>query len=748
MSRVLTGSAMVAASWGGGGAGVALGLAVGVTTPGLLYAQAGAISNKADWADSIWDAARKGDSSRFDRLVGDAPLAELPESMKAGLTALRAHFAAREEERAKKVSAAREELGKRLAETESSSISKALVSAMELYDLATDKRAVLSDSKIVDLIARADAAAHEAEARGQWLTASELFVRLQLLVEETPQAVQYKEDSERVSHRLAMLRMYVPKRLWELQNERKIAVDGKPLPAYNPAGDDYTRKLAGITSPMVVDGLTKAAFDHVDLADYRRILMGALDGVRTLLTTTDLKDTFPGLADEQLRRLMLESIDRQERAVREDATLDQADCDRILRQVLAINDETVKLPRTVVMHEFGNGGISSLDEFTAIIWPYELARFNKMTQGSFVGVGVQIEFDETSNVRVVTPLDGTPAHKAGIKAGDVITKVNGTPIFGVGLDQVVDLITGPRGSPVTVTVERKDPGAAADASKKEIAFELTRDRIEVASVKGWKRSGAGEHAWDWMLDKEAKIGYVRLAQFTETTSSELERAVAQLRAEGARGLVLDLRFNPGGLLDQAIRVSQLFVDKGVIVMTRGSTQRLDTAGRGDGSALLGAMPVVVLVNRGSASASEIVSGALQYYGNRGDIKTVVLGQRSYGKGSVQQVLNLQGGRAMMKLTSQYYLLPDQRVIHRKPGSTAWGVDPNLTVEMLPQQIADGLTLRKNADVLPGDKDGADPAASNPDELFAKNLDLQLEAARVLLQTQIYGKGVPQANAQK
>lgn len=742
LSRVLVGSAFaVAGSIGAVGAGVAL----QAVTPSTLFAQAGVA--KADWADSIWDAARKGDTARFDKLIADAPVTELPESMKSGLATLRAHYAAREEERAKKVAAAREELAKQVAGADGASISKALVSAMEIYDLSLDKRAVLADRAIVDLIAKADSAAHDAEAKGQWLTASELFVRLQLLVEETPQAIQYKEDAERVSHRLAMLRMYVPKRLWELQNERKKAADGKELPPYNPAGDDYTPKLAGITPPMVVDALTKAAFDHVDLADYRRILLGALDGVRTLVTTTDLKETFPGLGDEQVRRLMLEAIDRQEKAVREDGTLDQADCDRVLKQLLAINDETVKMPRTVLMHEFGNGGIGALDEFTAIIWPYELARFNKMTQGSFVGVGVQIEFDESSNVRVVTPLDGTPAHKAGVKSGDVITKVNGTAIFGVGLDQVVDLITGPRGTKVNVTVERKD-GTAADAPKKEMNFELVRDRIEVASVKGWKRTGAGEHAWDWMLDKDAKIGYVRLAQFTETTSSELEKAVTQMRADGAKAMVLDLRFNPGGLLDQAIRVSQMFVDRGPIVLTRGSTQRLETAGRGDGSAVLGTMPVVVLVNRGSASASEIVSGALQYYGNKGDIKTVVMGQRSYGKGSVQQVLNLQGGRAMMKLTSQYYLLPDQRIIHRKPGATAWGVEPNLGIEMLPQQIADGLTLRKNADVLVGEGGVAGEAAAKPEDLFAKNLDLQLEAARVLLQAQVYGKGTPQANAQK
>ena len=716
--------------------------------PAALLASSTPIAHAdaADWATKLWNTAKAGDEPGFRALLSTFPAEGATKPLADAVAKLREHYEQREKDRAERMDKARAEMVKHFEENKGvSSLSKALVSAMELSDIATDKPGVLRDEKVAALIAKADQAAHQAEAAGQWLAASELFVRLQLLLEDQPAGVKYKEDSERVAHRLAMLRMYTPKRLWEMQNQRRIEADGKPLPPYNPAADDYSKKLQGVDARMVVDALTRSAFDHVDMADWNRILRGALDGIRNLATTTDLRETFPGLADQAAAQQLLAAVAEEEEAVRKSPALTQADCDRILRKLIAVNAKTVQIPEAVLVHEFGNGGMDALDDFSAIIWPHEIARFNKMTQGSFVGVGVQIEFDETSNVRVVTPIEGTPAHKAGIRPDDFITKVNGTAVFGLSLDQVVDLITGPRGTNVTVTVERKDKPAEADSPKKEIEFTLKRDRIEVASVKGWRRSGEGENDWSWFVDPQEKIGYVRVLNFTETTSDELGKAVRSMQQEGVKGMVLDLRFNPGGLLDQAVEVSRMFVEKGVIVMTRNAAGRIEDPRRAQGDAALSHLPVVVLINRGSASASEIVSGALQHYGNRGDIPVVVMGQRSYGKGSVQQVMNLRGGRAMMKLTTSYYMLPDERIIHRKPGAQVWGVDPNLPVEMLPQQIADALTLRKNADVLLGVGNEASP---DPDDLINKNLDLQVEAARLLLMAKVHSTAVDQASAEK
>ncbi|QOJ01258.1 MAG: S41 family peptidase [Phycisphaeraceae bacterium] len=684
----------------------------------------------SEWADRLWSSAKRDDTPTFLGLLADPPAGHT--SLSASASRLKSHFAAREDDRAQRLEAARTDMTKHMDEAPTAvSLSKALVSAMEIYELSKDPARVLDEPQVRELVRRADAAARDAEAKGEWLSASELFIRLSLLMEESPDAARYKSDAQRLTHRLAMLRLYAPRRVWEMQNERKMEADGKPLPPYNAAGSDFRKKLEGIDVRMVVDAVNKSARQHVKLGDMKAILLSGIDSVRTMATTGDLREAFPGLADGDMVSRFMAAVERERAAVVDDRAVTLADVEGAVRRLLAASAESVKVLPGALLHEFGNGAMAALDEFSAIIWPDELARFNKMTQGSFIGVGVQIEFDEASYVRVVTPLDGTPAQRAGIATDDRIVKVNGTSIFGLSLDQVVDLITGPQGTPVTLAVERPAKGDGADAPRQELDFKLIRDRIAVASVKGWRREGPGEHEWGWFVDPEAKIGYVRVTQFTEDTTDEFDTAVDAMTRAGVRGLVVDLRFNPGGLLDQAVLLSQRFIDRGTIVMTRGADNVIEEKKDGAGRAVLDKLPVVVLVNRGSASASEIVSGAVQHYGRRGDIPAVVLGQRSYGKGSVQKVWALAGNRGMMKLTTQHYLLPDGRMIHREPGAKVWGVDPDFAVEMLPKQIAEGLTLRKNADVIPP----AGAEAADPDDTFRKNLDLQLETAVLLLHAQ-------------
>jgi carboxyl-terminal processing protease len=700
----------------------------------------------AEWAGNLWRAAKSGDEAAFEQLLAQIPVEATgtPAALTSAAVRLREHYANREADRAVRIEEVRAEIAKHLAGGQGiTPLSKALVSAMELSDLVKDKQAYLAEPGTIELISKSDTAANDAERAGKWLDASELFVRLQLLLEETPKGQVYKEASSRLGHRLAMLRLYTPERLWELQNQRRMESEGKPLPPYNALGGDFKEKLDGIAEGMVKDALARSAQGHVDKNDMKAVVLGAIDGVRTLVTTPDLAAAFPGLRDEAQRNAMLVAVDEEEKRVRADRDVNLADLDRVMRRLAVANDSSVKIHPAAFLHEFGNGGMGALDEFSAIVWPYEIARFNKMIAGNFAGIGVHIEFDEASNVKVVSPIEGSPAHRAGIKSDDLIVKVEGKSVYGLPIDGVVDLITGKRGTPVRVTVERKTAAAEGqEPTKEEIEFALERNTINVASIKGWRRTGVKEHDWDWFVDDASKVAYIRILNFTDETGKDLAKAVHSSRQQGAKGLILDLRFNPGGLLDQGIEVAQQWVDEGSIVLTRSQAGVVETAGKGDRTASLAELPTVVLVNRGSASASEIVAGALQYYGNRGDLPVVVLGQRTYGKGSVQQVYDMR--RARLKLTSQYYLLPDQRLVHRKPGASVWGVDPNLDVEMLPKQIGDAITLRKSADILPGP--GVTPA--NPDELLTKNLDLQLEAAMVLLEAQSYAGGVKQANAGK
>jgi carboxyl-terminal processing protease len=378
-----------------------------------------------------------------------------------------------------------------------------------------------------------------------------------------------------------------------------------------------------------------------------------------------------------------------------------------------------------------------------------------MTEGNFRGVGVQIQMDdETQMIKVVTPLEGTPAQRAGVLANDMIKKIDGKSAIGISLNQAVDLITGPVDSPVTITMERKTEQTDPDGKSiaQDIDFKLTRAVIPLASVKGWRRVGAKEDDWDWMIDPTNHIGYIRLLQFTDNTTHDLRAAVRDMQSRGQlNGLILDLRFNPGGLLTEAVGVANVFIDKGTIVSTEGAVQG-ETKTATPGESLMKDTAVVCLINEGSASASEIVSGAIRHYADKGEIKAVVMGQRSYGKGSVQNVWPLTNDPmkgAKMKLTTQYYKLPDGHILHRKPGSTVWGVEPHLKIDELPETESEALKLRTDADVLPIDAKGhvitdAKKPHPDPQKLLDDGLDLQLQAALAVLQAQAVAKTQVQA----
>jgi carboxyl-terminal processing protease len=457
------------------------------------------------------------------------------------------------------------------------------------------------------------------------------------------------------------------------------------------------------------------------------LLISGLRSVRTLTTTTDLVAAFPGLADRSDVSRFNEEIDRLINHL--DTKAGRAgyfDLTQTLTKLENASKRTVALPQQVLWHEFGNGAMEDLDQFSAIIWPDELRRFQRSTQGRFTGVGIQISLDESLQLKVVTPLEGTPAHRAGVRPGDVIRTVDGESTLGITLSQAVDRITGKRGSSVVLGIER-------EGVDDNIDFTLKRDVIPIYSIKGWKRHGAHEDDWDWFIDEENGIGYLRMTQFSENTTVEFDRAIDQMQAKGLNGLIFDLRFNPGGLLSEAVSISNRFVDNGLIVAQQdGSGVIRDSQRAIRGMATLDNIPVVVLINEGTASASEIVSGALQDHG-----MAIILGARSYGKGSVQNVYDVGRGMAALKLTTQYYSLPEGRLIHRRDGSKVWGIEPDVHVEMLPSQIGDALVIRQEADLylVNGKQDPEAEEKADPMRLLTEGVDTQLEAALVLIRSQ-------------
>jgi carboxyl-terminal processing protease len=297
-----------------------------------------------------------------------------------------------------------------------------------------------------------------------------------------------------------------------------------------------------------------------------------------------------------------------------------------------------------------NGMLAGLDPHSSYMDPKSFRDMQVQTRGEFGGLGIEVTMED-GLVKVVAPIDETPAAKAGVMANDIITKLDDEQVQGLTLNQAVEKMRGPVNTKIKLTIMRK-------GQDKPIEVSITRDVIRVKSVRSHNE---GED-----------VGYIRVTQFNEQTTDGLKKAISdltnQLGAEKVKGFVLDLRNNPGGLLDQAISVSDAFLDKGEIVSTRGrnaeETQRFN-ARPGD---LTKGKPLIVLINGGSASASEIVAGALQDHK-----RATLVGTRSFGKGSVQTIIPLGAGNGALRLTTARYYTPSGRSIQAK------GITPDIEV---------------------------------------------------------------------
>ena len=317
-----------------------------------------------------------------------------------------------------------------------------------------------------------------------------------------------------------------------------------------------------------------------------------------------------------------------------------------------------------------NGMMGELDPYSIYVPAAKEKEFENMLEGSFEGVGIELSQQENGDIQVVSPIPDSPALKAGVMAGDIILKVNGTDIKGEKIADVQKLIKGPLGSDVKLTVRH------VDGTEKELTMQ--RQQIVLPTIMGYRRD-AGD-AWDFWVSKNPKIAYIRITQFTSDTYTELKKAMDQLLPDGMEGLVLDLRFNPGGRLDQAKAVVNLFISKGTIVVTRGLHRAEEVATASPEKALPREFPMVVLVNEHSASAAEIVAGSL-----KDNQRALIVGTRTFGKGSVQEIIPMQEDGGELKLTVAYYYLPSGRLVHRKKGATDWGVDPQVSIPMSEEQ---------------------------------------------------------------
>jgi carboxyl-terminal processing protease len=376
-----------------------------------------------------------------------------------------------------------------------------------------------------------------------------------------------------------------------------------------------------------------------------------------------------------------------------------------------------------------SGMIGRLDEYSAFLPRSEAGQFQEALDQQYGGIGIEVNLEgENKQLTVMSPLVGTPAYKAGIRAGDKIVAIDGKPTANHTLPEIVSWLRGKPGDPVTLSVLRA-------GSDDPLTFELVRARIRVNSVLGDSREPDG--SWNYFLPGEDGIGYIRINSFGETTYEELSDALAWLTDHKCRGVILDMRNNPGGLLQAAQDVCNLFLPKGaVIVTTRGRDERVRLKAEADGNGPYEQLPLVVLVNDKSASAAEIVAACLQDHN-----RAIIVGDRTWGKGTVQNVIELEGGRSLLKLTIASYWRPSGKNIHRLESSAAddeWGVKPTpgYAVKLDDRQTATLEEQRRKRDVVPysAPDQPAPPVTGSPVD-FDPQLQKAVEALKEKLKSE-------------
>ncbi|MDG2200343.1 MAG: S41 family peptidase [Phycisphaerales bacterium] len=721
----------------------------------VIATTVGAQQGEQGWSSNVWEAAIDGDRARVDTLLQVGPdglgTADDRAAFRSRYELWMTHQANTKEAMEARRNEAAQDMQSALAEDR---LLDALRSAVEYQTLSEDYDEVLKQELVIEVITKAEATLPKVIADRDWLYGQEILFRLRTLYEDTSARDRWDDCDRRIdanSQRLGLLRRYARQRLYDLYVKRNDRLGEDPPDAFNPQlADRWRNEVESIDRAMVRDAFDTSAAEHISSEGWPPLYEGGFQSLDVFGHMPSLSMTFPHMADAG-------------RVAEWDARLDHLQADALVRikdgessgkvativfnELDRINDETLDVPDSVLWREFGDGAMSELDPYTQIIWPYDIEQFNRQMEGKFIGVGIMISEDEVGDIKVVYPLEGKPAQAAGVQPDDIIVTVDGQTTAGWTVQDAVHHITGPRFTWVKLGVMREGADGPID-------IRIQRDLIKMYSVKGWRREARDEHGddvWDWYIDRDSGIAYVKLTQFNEDTYMDLGRALEDMHAVSApRGLILDLRYNPGGLLTSAYQISDLFVGEGAIVTgeDKNGQQSFDLPAKRH-TTLLGDLPTVVLINQGSASASEIVSGCLQAHE-----AGLIIGERSFGKGSVQTVHPVRGDAdAKLKCTTQYYRLPkgvtgeQGRLVDKEVAKefkrADWGVIPDIEVTMNADQIEEALTLRLEADRLPGDpprsvaEEGAaettEVVQPDVDELVGRGLDPQLELALLILQ---------------
>jgi carboxyl-terminal processing protease len=543
-----------------------------------------------------------------------------------------------------------------------------VVRANELAD-DSQKKALLADPFVKTVLDRSKVRCAKFEAEGEWLESLvDCWSKLSALYKDDKQYRDYGED---------------------LTDKEIIKLSLQDSPC-----EKSTDRYEGVTKDLFTRTIKRLDNSYVNIIDYTDMATKALKRCKLL---AEVVHTVPSLQAKYLKggdvndySAWIDGIDKlTSEAASTTLGMSRDKFFDIYDKTLALNDSTIKLPREVVIVQFSEAALASLDPYTNLIWPQQVEEFKKNMTNEFSGIGVEISKAD-GPLKVASLLPDTPAYNSGLDADDVIQEINGESTKDMPIGCAVKTITGPSGTSVTLTILHK-------GDTKPVKLTIKRARIVVPTVRGWQRDGEGQ--WRYMLDPVNGIGYVRVTGFSEKTAPDFEDALNNLEKQGLRGLIIDLRFNPGGYLETAVAIVDKFVKKGLIVKTqpRFGWAHYESAHE---EGTHPDYPIAVLINSGSASASEIVSGALQDPMHK---RAILVGTRTYGKGSVQTIDSI-GGGAELKYTMAYYHLPSgQRVEGRtemeKQGRKDWGVGPDVEVEMNSEELKKMIDVQRDNDVL-------------------------------------------------
>ena len=539
----------------------------------------------------------------------------------------------------------------------------AVIAKANEFANSDQKKELLSDSFVVKTLATTVDRSAALESEGKWLDAyANYFYWLQAI---DPNNHGYTEHVEEILDRAGIAASFQDSPC-ESRKERFEGVDIRML-------------------EMTIDVLDKYYVRKIDYAQMASKAVKRCDLLAQVLVTVCAKD--PNVARTNSLRVpdpakvtawsaalagLRDEVERAGQGFGKGnflATLDK---------VLSLNDTTVELPRQPLIAHFAEAALGVLDPYTVVVWPQQVQDFEKQMTNEFTGIGIEISRTK-GLLTVASLLPDTPAYKYGLDAGDVIEQVDGVPTKDMSLLCAVKKITGPKGTKVSLTIRRP-----SEAGPRTIL--VTRDRIIVPSVRGWQRTAEGK--WLYMIDEAEKIGYVRITSFSADTAKDFEAVLKDLESNGLRGLIMDLRFNSGGLLDSAVAICDKFLSQGLIVRTQPRDNVIGSFEYARPAKTHPDYPLVILINSGSASASEIVAGALADPVHE---RAILVGTRTHGKGSVQGITYAPGGGAQLKYTMAYYHLPSgQRVKSRdeveKEGRKDWGVGPDVEVNLTSDEL--------------------------------------------------------------